>query len=250
MVGMNEEIMISDKPKSRNTPIPEIGRHIAKIRSSLGYTRADLAKGIGVSLAQINDIENGRQNAKLERLDQIADFLDVPTDYLLIVYHDDFINYAIDGYLYRIKPDVLTSVVTIMDEFVWALQDEADASATKDLFRKTAGTVAKPRKPLMTKDKFKLYRKEMGLSQAQFSKEIGMAYEHYVKYENNIAGAALQTFLRICLFAKKSSECFTRPERLRLVLSENQILLIQRLDRAKKIMLLEILRTVYERTVK
>ena len=174
---MEELKSVNNNPKTRNPVIPEIVRRIAKLRTSLGYSRKELANGISVSQDQIADIENGEQNAKLERLEQIASFCNVPTDYLLIDYHDDFIIYAIDGYLHRMKPEIIVKSISLLNILVSPAKEYDNSSRELDFcsFEESDILYKDSPKPIKFKDKLKLYRKELGLGQAGFSKEIGIA---------------------------------------------------------------------------
>lgn len=68
----------------KRTIYPEIGRQIDRIHFSRGYSRLEVAKGVSISIVRLNEIINGKYNPKVEVLDKIVEFLDVPSDYLFI----------------------------------------------------------------------------------------------------------------------------------------------------------------------
>lgn len=56
----------------------EIGATVRKLRIEMGRTTTDLAKGVGVSQAQISRLENGQQGFRSGTLVKIAKALKVP----------------------------------------------------------------------------------------------------------------------------------------------------------------------------
>ena len=61
----------------------DLGNRVRRKRKQLGWTQDMLAAKIGVSTSFIGHIERGSRNASLETLVQIANALEVGTDYLL-----------------------------------------------------------------------------------------------------------------------------------------------------------------------
>ena len=56
----------------------EIGRKIRMLRLERGLSQSDLAEGIGLTFQQVQKYEKGANRVSAGRLQQIADFLDVP----------------------------------------------------------------------------------------------------------------------------------------------------------------------------
>jgi len=60
-----------------------VGRRIKELRKSRKITLKTLADSIALSISFLSDIENGRSNPSLQRLEEIALALDTTTAYLL-----------------------------------------------------------------------------------------------------------------------------------------------------------------------
>jgi len=60
-----------------------LGERIKTLRLGAQKTQADLAKEVGISRVQINNIENGRANGSLQLLVRVCDLFDVSLDYLM-----------------------------------------------------------------------------------------------------------------------------------------------------------------------
>lgn len=58
-----------------------VGERIKARRTSIGMTRADVARSVGVSPQQIHKYETGRNSANVARLIKIANALSVPVPY-------------------------------------------------------------------------------------------------------------------------------------------------------------------------
>ena len=62
---------------------PAIGQRIRDTRVQKGYKSIDMAEALEISKDQYSRIENGRSTCSTQKLFQIAQYLDVTTDYLL-----------------------------------------------------------------------------------------------------------------------------------------------------------------------
>ena len=245
--GMNKNNGLKNEEQKKNKAIPEIGKQIDKVRFMHGYSRPALSKGTGIANTQLNETINGKLNPTLDALDRIARFLDVPSDYLLITYHDDFLLYAIDDYLFRIKPnsfscflfDILT-FIGIQGEALQFIKEQANSFTS---FLENRGAVSGS---FSWKDKIQRFRKDAGYSQLTASEALGVSYNHYVKFENEITNMSLLPHLRICLLYGKSSESITNSERKDMVLPKEQLDLLRQWDKERLVILLETLRTIYE----
>ena len=59
------------------------GERLRTLRKGKGLVMADICDLLGVSSAQVSDMENGKTGTTLARLVVLADFYGVSTDYLL-----------------------------------------------------------------------------------------------------------------------------------------------------------------------
>ena len=58
-------------------------KNYCEIRDSLGMKDADVARATGITKSTFSDWKSGRSNPKPEKLQKIAAFFGVPTDYLM-----------------------------------------------------------------------------------------------------------------------------------------------------------------------
>lgn len=61
----------------------EMGDRIRECRKQKNMSQAELAEAINVSDNTISNMETGSNNVKLENIEKIADFFEVPLDYLV-----------------------------------------------------------------------------------------------------------------------------------------------------------------------
>src|ERR1043165_9958176 len=75
--------MTEVSPRKRRAGVEdvEIGRKIRALRLERGLSQSDLAKAIGLTFQQVQKYEKGTNRVSAGRLQQIADFLDVPITY-------------------------------------------------------------------------------------------------------------------------------------------------------------------------
>lgn len=59
------------------------GQRIFQLRKTAGLTQKQLGEEVGLSMQAINDIEKGRRETTQSKLTAIADYFNVPADYLL-----------------------------------------------------------------------------------------------------------------------------------------------------------------------
>lgn len=62
----------------------DVGERIKLVRVKAGLTQSELAERIDASVSQIYRIENGKSGHTVDKLVEIAQILDVSTDYLLL----------------------------------------------------------------------------------------------------------------------------------------------------------------------
>lgn len=61
----------------------EFGKRIKEERNRLQMTQEDLAQELNIGYVHMNGIENGRKGCSIDLLLEVAEVLDVSTDYLL-----------------------------------------------------------------------------------------------------------------------------------------------------------------------
>lgn len=59
------------------------GAKVKTLRVQHGLTQADIAKLLGITVAQVSDIERGNSSTSLERVVKLADFFSVSLDVLV-----------------------------------------------------------------------------------------------------------------------------------------------------------------------
>lgn len=226
-----------------NGNLSEIGKQIEKIRCVRGYSRLDLAKGTGISKSRLNEIIVGKYNPRIEVLDRLAECLDVPSDYLLIYYHRDFVLFAIDDYLMRIRPAALKDIVSDMCDVAKCpiFAEDCVLGLISALAKKQIAD-----KSLFPEGKIKRYRKSIGYTQAQASEAIGVSYNHYVKHENGLTAFSFENHLLLCRLLQKSSECITQDIRTDMILNLETRSALSQMKNEWLSMLLEFLRLLYE----
>ena len=220
----------------------ELGAQIDSVRFTHGHSRLEVAKGIMVSNVRLNEIINGKYNPKIEVLNKIADFLDVPSDYLLIRIHRDFIFFAIDDYLYRIPPENLGSALWNLCSLFGspdAVHSLKNVLSEFDIKKITDACVS-------PKEKLQHFRKKAGYTQAQAAERIGVSVNHYAKFENGLTSFSLPVYLKMCQVFQKPLECITKEERAGMVLTQKQLIDLRQMKIESLICLLETLRVFYE----
>lgn len=244
---MNKTSGLENNDPKKSKVLPEIGKQIDAVRLVHGYSRPDLSKGANIAAAQLNEIINGKLNPTLDALNRIAHTLNVPSDYLLITHHDDFLLYAIDGYLYRLRMDSFgtllfdaLSLIGVQDEVLQTIREQMDSFKTSIAER--CSSLGLPN----WKEKIRRFRKEAGYTQVTASEAVAVSYNHYAKFENEITCMSLPPHLRICLLYGKSSESITCDKRADMVLTKEQLDSLRLLGRERLTTLLETLRTIYE----
>lgn len=60
-----------------------IGDKLSELIEIHGTTKSAVARGVGVDPSQITRVIKGTQNASIDLLEDLADYFDVSTDYLL-----------------------------------------------------------------------------------------------------------------------------------------------------------------------
>lgn len=63
----------TDKAKANR--IIRISRNIARLRKRMGLNQVEFAKRAGVGLRFLRELERGKESVRLDKLDQVLDFL-------------------------------------------------------------------------------------------------------------------------------------------------------------------------------
>jgi transcriptional regulator with XRE-family HTH domain len=79
------EVNASGPQKGKNMYFNQVefGKRIKEERNRLQMTQEDLAQELNIGYVHMNGIENGRKGCSIDLLLEIAEVLDVSTDYLL-----------------------------------------------------------------------------------------------------------------------------------------------------------------------
>jgi len=220
-----------------------LGAQIEKLRFASGLSRAELAKTLGLSATQFGDILKGRSETRVRVLDKIADVFDVPTDYLLVGYHDAFVEFAIDGYMSRMGEERLRALLSGLGSFVGM---KCEAEVTHDTASPSSVLKSAAQTSKVSRSKLRSYRERLGLTQAEISEKLGVSQNHYSNYENEKVSLSFQTHIHLCLILEKSSECITKENRSDLVLTEKQRDYLHGLCEAERLRFLRLIKSIYE----
>lgn len=235
-------VMNETEHVTNRTTYAELGTQIDSIRLARGYSRLEVAKGTKISNVRLNEIINGKYNPKIEVLSRIADFLDVPSDYLLIWIHQEFVLSAIDDYLYRIAPENLGSALLDLCVLFGASDDIRVMKYVISEFSEKKTTAIYASK----KEKLQLFRKEAGYTQAQAAERVGVSVNHYAKFENGLTSFSLPVYLQMCQVFQKPLECIIDEERSGMILTQEQLMVLRQMKKENLLRLLETLRVFYE----
>jgi transcriptional regulator with XRE-family HTH domain len=89
------------------------GSRLKEIRESRNISADELARAIGVNKATVHRYENGYfKSIKLDRLEAIADFLNVSKNYLTGDSNDKYFNDKIES-VFEVKPKELSDILGI-----------------------------------------------------------------------------------------------------------------------------------------
>ncbi len=64
----------------------DIGRAIQEVRAKRGLTQSQLSERTGLTVNYISLLENGKRGISLEKLNNVADTLQYPASFLLVLY--------------------------------------------------------------------------------------------------------------------------------------------------------------------
>ena len=71
---------VTERHRSPKYPLDHDPAAVTRAREEAGFTRAYVAKELGVSAGLISEIERGTRNATLARIEQLAEILRCPAD--------------------------------------------------------------------------------------------------------------------------------------------------------------------------
>lgn len=122
------------------------------VRDKLGYTDYKVAKETGIGTATMSNWKNGKYIPKTDKIQKIADFLDVTTDYLMTGQKNEILNS-------RDKRDIAKDLDSIMaklsnkEDGPVSYNGENLSEESMDLFREEL-EIALKRLKLINKEKY------------------------------------------------------------------------------------------------
>lgn len=95
-----------------------------KIRNEKGLKDVDVARGTGISRAMFSEWKHGKFTPKIDKIRQIAEFLDVPIDYI--------VTGDMPDYSYFLEPEVAELAQELHDNHDLRIIFDATRKASKD----------------------------------------------------------------------------------------------------------------------
>lgn len=102
-----------------------IGNRISYIRKERGYTQEKLAELADISIQFLSDIENNKKNMTVTTLKNIADSLNITTDYLIYGKEESNENSMIITMLNTLSDNNRKKAEKLLEIFVSAINDES-----------------------------------------------------------------------------------------------------------------------------
>lgn len=103
----------------------DIYERYAKERDSKGLTDSDVAKNTGVARSTLSEWKRGRSVPKIDKLEKIADFLEIPLEYLKTGSMTDKDGYFLD-------PEVAEMAQELHDNYDLRIIFDATRKASKE----------------------------------------------------------------------------------------------------------------------
>jgi len=75
---------VRTRARTRSRLLRDLGRRIAEVRRSRGFTQESYSEKVGVSLRYIQSVEGGRENLSVGTLEKLAKVLRVPVAELFV----------------------------------------------------------------------------------------------------------------------------------------------------------------------
>lgn len=100
-----------------------IGNRISNIRKERGYTQEKLAELAGISIQFLSDIENNKKNMTVTTLKNIADSLNITTDYIIYDREETNENTMINAMLNTLSGKNRKKAEKLLEIFVSAVNN-------------------------------------------------------------------------------------------------------------------------------
>ncbi len=102
-----------------------IGNRISNLRKKHGYTQEKLAELADISIQFLSDIENNKKSMTVTTLKNIADSLNITTDYIIYGRKESIENSIIIAMLNTLSDNNRKKAEKLLEIFVSAVNDEA-----------------------------------------------------------------------------------------------------------------------------
>lgn len=106
--------------------IDSIGKRISYIRKKRGYSQNKLAELSGISVQFLSDIENNKKSMTVKTLRQIADNLNISTDYIIYGREKPIENTTIDIMLNSLSNKNKNYAEKLLCIFIDAINDKSE----------------------------------------------------------------------------------------------------------------------------
>ena len=103
-----------------------IGERISYIRKERGYTQLKLAELANISIQFLSDIENNKKSMTVKTLRQIADSLNISTDYIIYGRETAIENTSIDIMLNSLSNKNKKKAEKLLSIFIDAIIDTSE----------------------------------------------------------------------------------------------------------------------------
>ena len=103
-----------------------IGKRISYIRKERGYTQEKLAELANISIQFLSDIENNKKSMTVKTLRQIADSLNISTDYIIYGRETAIENTSIDIMLNSLSNKNKKKAEKLLSIFIDAIIDTSE----------------------------------------------------------------------------------------------------------------------------
>lgn len=103
-----------------------IGERVSYIRKERGYTQHQLAELANISVQFLSDIENNKKSMAVKTLSQIADSLNISTDYIIYGRETSVENTAINIMLNSLSIKNQKKAIKLLSIFIEAINDNSE----------------------------------------------------------------------------------------------------------------------------
>lgn len=129
--------------KSNPKAISALGTKIMTIRTSKRFSRAALAKAVGLSHVQLGNYEEGRSSPTEMNLSKIAQALGVTTDFLLNSDSKSNSNYSFDKWVDKAKNNLSDNDQLRVAEYIQLLCIKTESEKTSRILADYSGGLSR-----------------------------------------------------------------------------------------------------------